>query len=225
MDYLFCEPILGNYLEEKISEARILTPRHFWMEDDCWNEEVFKTFIRLLQADSKIKGYFRDCYGRICDNNSEIRTSLQATNFLVGNLSLYSVYNGKYLQWNELWHKTKFRGFSYRWQDRRWKNVGAKYWREQNIKSVANARKWSSRLTKVGGVLLAADILISKEVKPSHAINAAMLGASCSGVGSIIAGIWFVADSGVLLYNLAVYNENKSLGDIIDESIGVKYEF
>lgn len=47
-----------------------------------------------------------------------------------------------------------------------------------------------------------------------------MLGASTTGVGSIVAGVWFLADTGTLLFNLAVYQENQSLGDIIDNNIG-----
>lgn len=39
---------------------------------------------------------------------------------------------------------------------------------------------------------------------------------NANGVGSIVAGVWFLA----LLFNLAVYQENKSLGDIIDQSLG-----
>ncbi len=43
---------------------------------------------------------------------------------------------------------------------------------------------------------------------------------NANGVGSIVAGVWFLADTGTLLFNLAVYQENKSLGDIIDQSLG-----
>lgn len=66
--------------------------------------------------------------------------------------------------------------------------------------------------------MLVADIALSGDIKPSHIINGAMLGASTTGVGSIVAGIWFVADFGRMGVNYLIYNEARGLGDIIDES-------
>jgi hypothetical protein len=43
-------------------------------------------------------------------------------------------------------------------------------------------------------------------------------GASTTGVGSIVAGIWFVADFGTMGVNYLFYDEAKGLGDIIDET-------
>ncbi len=61
------------------------------------------------------------------------------------------------------------------------------------ILSVAKARNISTKLTHAGAVLIGADILLSGEIKPSHLINGAMLGVSTTGVGTIIAGVWFIA--------------------------------
>lgn len=47
-----------------------------------------------------------------------------------------------------------------------------------------------------GRVLLATDIVLSGELKPSHVVSAVLLGASSTGVGAIIAGIYFIADVG-----------------------------
>lgn len=75
-------------------------------------------------------------------------------------------------------------------------------------------------MTKAGGALLVADIALSGELKPSHAINAVMLGASTTGVGTIVAGAWFILDFGTMGVNYLINGEAKSLSDIIDENIG-----
>lgn len=219
----YTEPTVGAYIERKMMEAKSLTPSRFVLSIDVWEEMVMLKFISLVQSDPELKNIFTRCYcsyDPLLSNPREVlKTGLQVSNFSVGGLSLWKVYQGKYLQWNELWHKTKTAGYAFRWQ-KRWDNPGARYWRSKNISTVSNSRKWATRATKVGGVLLVADIALTGEIKPSHAINAAMLGASTTGVGSIVAGVWFLADTGTLLFNLAVYQENKSLSDIIDQSIG-----
>ena len=146
--------------------------------------------------------------------------SMWGVNTSVGGMSTYLVYGGKYYKWNELWHQTKGRGTAWRWQTKRWNNPGARHWRNQQVNSVKGARKWAGRLTKAGGVLIVADVALSGELKPSHAINAAMLGASTTGVGAIVAGIWFIADFGTMGVNYLVNGEGKGLGDMIDEHIG-----
>ena len=77
----------------------------------------------------------------------------------------------------------------------------------------------AGKVTKGTGILLGADILISGEVKPSHVINGAMIGASYSGIGSIVAAIWFAADLGTMGINILINGEAKGLGDIIDEGL------
>lgn len=68
----------------------------------------------------------------------------------------------------------------------------------ENPLTVAKARNISTKLTHAGAVLIGADILLSGEIKPSHLINGAMLGVSTTGVGTIIAGVWFIADYGII---------------------------
>ena len=46
-----------------------------------------------------------------------------------------------------------------------------------------------------------------------------MLGASTTGVGSIVAAIWFAADLGTMGINILISGEAKGLGDIIDEGL------
>ena len=67
---------------------------------------------------------------------------------------------------------------------------------------------------------MVADIALSGELKPSHAINAAMLGVSTTSIGAFIAGAWFLADFGTMGVNYLINGKAKGLGDMIDESIG-----
>jgi len=85
---------------------------------------------------------------------------------------------------------------------------------------VAGARNVAGKLTKIGGGLLVADIALSGELKPSHAINAVMLGASTTGVGAIAAGVWFIADFGTMGVNYLINGEATGLGDMIDSHYG-----
>lgn len=148
-----------------------------------------------------------------------ISTGLWGVNTGVGALSTYTVYSGKYYKMNEVWHNYKTTT-AWRWQTSRWNNFGAKAIRAKQIEQVSKARNLSGKLTKVGGVLLAADVLLSGELKASHAINSAMLGASTTGVGAIVAGTWFIADFGTMGVDYILNGEAKGLGDIIDEKVG-----
>ena len=80
--------------------------------------------------------------------------------------------------------------------------------------TVAKARNISTKLTHTGAVLIGADILLSGEIKPSHLINGAMLGVSTTGVGTIIAGVWFIADYGTMGINYIFTGEAKGISDI-----------
>ncbi|UII31993.1 DUF6443 domain-containing protein [Fulvivirga ulvae] len=137
----------------------------------------------------------------------------------VGAVSTYTVGSGGYYKWNEVWHKYQTTT-AWRWQTSRWNNFGAKAIRAKQVQTVAGARNLSSKLTKIGGGLIVADIALSGELKPSHAINTAMLGASTTGVGAIVAGVWFLADFGTMGVNYLINGEAKGIGDMIDESIG-----
>ena len=86
--------------------------------------------------------------------------------------------------------------------------------------TVAKARNISTKLTYAGAVLIGADILLSGEIKPSHLINGAMLGVSTTGVGTIIAGVCFIAGYGTMRINYIFTGEAKGISDMIDESIG-----
>lgn len=138
-------------------------------------------------------------------------------NTATGGVSTANLPRTGFLKYNELWHQTKTRGVSFSLQNK-WKNPGAKFWRGQQVKPLQGARNLGTKLTAAGGVLLAADIAMSGEVKASHYINGIMLGASTTGVGSIVAGVWFVADMGTGAVNYLNGNGFKTLSDVIDES-------
>lgn len=144
---------------------------------------------------------------------------MMVANTAVGMLSTYMVYNADYHKWNEIWHRTKTRGTAYRWQSR-WNKSFSSLYRAEQLKTVAHVRKVSNKLTKGAGILIAADIALFGELKPSHAINAAMLGASTTGVGAIVAGVWFIADFGTMGVNYIINGEAQGISDIIDEKIG-----
>ena len=142
-----------------------------------------------------------------------------AVNTSVGIVSDYMVYQGAYHKWNNVWHKTKTAGTAWCWQTK-WNNPGAIRHRNNQLKTVAKPRSLSTKLSKAGGVLIIADIGLSGELKPSHVINAALLAASSTGVGTLAAGIWFIADFGTMGVNYIFIGEAKGIGDIIDNSIG-----
>ncbi|MDF0719934.1 hypothetical protein P0M11_07970 [Kaistella sp. PBT33-4] len=84
------------------------------------------------------------------------------------------------------------KAFFYKWSRplTQMKN-GQNYWNNNLVKAarmnqLAPLKTLSSK--SPGGILVAADIALSGELKPSHAINAAMIGASFTGVGSVVAG-------------------------------------
>ncbi|WP_445457006.1 hypothetical protein [Flavobacterium sp. HNIBRBA15423] len=146
-----------------------------------------------------------------------ISTGLWGVNTGIGFLSTGIAYKGQYHRMNEIWHVTKTAGTRYFWQNQ-WKNSGAKFHRTQQLNKVSNIRNASSKLTKIGGVLLVGDIALSGDIKPSHVINGIMLGAATTGVGTIVAAVWFIANFGTMGVNYLVNGEAKGIGDMIDES-------
>ena len=154
-----------------------------------------------------------------------VKWSMWGINTSVGAASAYTVYKGAYHISNELWHTTQSGNTYYRWSKVS-NNVSAfnhnwiKKSKEIQANKVAKVRGIGDKLTKAGAVLLVADIALSGELKPSHGINAAMLAASTTGVGAIVAGVWFLADFGTMGVNYLLGNGAKGIGDMIDESVG-----
>lgn len=62
---------------------------------------------------------------------------------------------------------------------------------------------------------------MSGELKPSHGINAFMIGISRTGVESIVAGVWYIADYGTGAYNYFFTDDGfRPISDMIDDSVG-----
>ncbi|MFK8269142.1 hypothetical protein [Capnocytophaga cynodegmi] len=146
-----------------------------------------------------------------------LEDSMFSLNVGINSISTYYIYGARYYKWNNVWHKTKTRGISNRFQSR-WNNNGAKSWRNKQVKTVQKAIDRSKKVTKAGGILLAADMILSGEVRASHYVSAFMVGISFTGVGSIVAGAWFLVDMGTGAYNYFVNDEFETLSDMIDNS-------
>ena len=88
--------------------------------------------------------------------------------------------------------------------------------RSYNLKgnALSKAKALSTKLALVNTILIGADIAINKQVKASHVINGIMTGLSFTYVGSIVSGLWFVADIGFQDFT------DKSLSDRLDEMAG-----
>jgi len=88
--------------------------------------------------------------------------------------------------------------------------------RSYNLKgnALSKAKALSTKLAVVNTILIGADIAVNKQVKASHVINGTMTGLSFTYVGSIVSGLWFVADLGTQLFT------GKSLSDRLDEAVG-----
>ncbi|UHO40739.1 RHS repeat-associated core domain-containing protein [Chryseobacterium capnotolerans] len=190
------------------------------------NNGTWKWWTDYTDPDSGVTGVgtlnmLKRTSGLNSDNKIDFAKTLSSTswwgNTLIGAGATANIPRSGFFKYNELWHQTKTRGTSFAWQNK-WKNPGAKYWRGQQVKGFQGARNLGTKLTVAGGVLLAADIAMSGEVKASHYINGIMLGASTTGVGSIVAGVWFVADMGTGAVNYLNGNGFKTLSDVIDES-------
>ncbi len=169
------------------------------------------------------EGVVFESWGVAPGNNSNSNDTLQSyvweLNTTIGAASTVAAYYSGFLQYNELWHKTKGNGYSFAWKNK-WKNPGAKAWRNKQVKKFAGPRKFGTTLQKAGGIALGADIVLSGELKPSHVVNGAMLAISGTGVGSIIAAVWFIADYGTMGVNYLSGNGAKGLGDMLDEQMG-----
>jgi RHS repeat-associated protein len=146
--------------------------------------------------------------------------------FLIGSTSTITTILGKNYLYNELWHKTKTRGISIALNKGKWNNPGAKNWRNVQTKPFQGIRNVGKGLSKGGVALVGVDVALSGEVKPSHIINVGMSFAGFSGVGSLIAGIWFAADFGTMGVNYLLGNGVIGLGDMLDNSsFGQKFSY
>lgn len=221
---------LTEYIQLKIEIAyqKAISRTSILHRKEYIDQLAMEIFIDMIRNDSQLRYYMQpiisEWYNGAVKNISfddlreKTRTGIFYTNLGVGTFSAYLVYSGGYYKWNEIWHKTKTAGTAFRWESR-WKKHFSIQHRIKDVSKVAKYRNIAGKVTKGSGVLLAADVIVSGEIRPSHFINGAMLGASTTGIGSIIAAIWFAADLGTMGINILINGEAKGLGDIIDEGL------
>jgi hypothetical protein len=145
---------------------------------------------------------------------------MDGLNLLVGSASTTTTIWGKSYKYNEMWHKTKTRGISTSFNKDRWNNPGAKNWRNVQTKPLKVIRNVGKGVgVGAGGVLVLVDVAISGEIQPSDWINGSMAAISWTGVGSVVALVWFVADFGTMGVNKFILgNGAVELGDMLDKS-------
>lgn len=131
-----------------------------------------------------------------------IKSGIDWASYADGSIGLVDTIRTNKLSSNELWHIQKNGTITHRWKTTK---SGASHWNHNTVirhravfVNASQTRAISpSWLKYAGAALLAADIVLSGDLKPSHAVNAAaMVFASLTGVGSIIVGVFFVADIG-----------------------------
>lgn len=158
--------------------------------------------------------------------------SILVSNGLVGTASWIILVKGQYFSSNEIWHlfvgkrnATLRDRIMFRWTKTshgrsKWRWGGAVNSRKVQALRVEKIRKIGDGFAIASGVLIGADIVLSGELKPSHILNGAMVVASTTGWGAIVAGVWFVADYGTLGATWLFTDDAQSISDMLDESIG-----
>lgn len=200
-------------------EIADIPPRYIIWEEVWANallidrEYAYEYFLREKNTGTLASAIKRVSSGKV------VSDMLFLSNLGLGGTSFKVVIDGKYHKWNEVWHKYKTTT-AFRWQKNRWNNFGAKAIRNNQVAAAKGARGLSTKLGIASGVLILADVGLSGELKPSHGINAFMVGISFTGVGAIVAGVYFGADFVTMGVNLLVNGEAKGIGDLADEKFG-----
>ncbi|XLS28384.1 RHS repeat-associated core domain-containing protein [Flavobacteriaceae bacterium M23B6Z8] len=150
--------------------------------------------------------------------------AVQYANIGVGITSSAVVYRGAYWRSNELYNIQKNGKVVTRWSKTAngqsyWNNNFAKQARLNQVNKVKGIRAVGNKLGVVAGALTVYDVIDTGQVKPSHVINSIMIGASFTGFGAVVSGIYFVADFGTYLFT------GKGIGDRLDEHYGPVYDF
>jgi len=155
-------------------------------------------------------------------NNWGMADMMKYAGFMVGNTANTLTYWNKSHLYNEFWHSTKTRGIATVFNKARWNNSMAIKWRNVQTAPFQGVSKTAGRIVGVGagGALVLADVALSGELKPSQLVNGIAAGISWTGVGSVVAGVWFVADFGTMGVNYLLGNGAIGLGDMLDNHFG-----
>jgi hypothetical protein len=121
---------------------------------------------------------------------------------------------------NELWHSTKTRGVSNVLQNR-WYNNGAKYWRNKQLGELKGPRNVGTALSVATIGLTAYSVVENQNIKTSDMINVALSGLAIGvpGIGTTIAGAYFLADLVTMGTTYLMTGKATSIGEYIDNQV------
>ncbi len=135
----------------------------------------------------------------------------------LGISSTYVGFKANFHIQNELWHLSKngtlHTIFEDSWKKSKYKNV-----REFQVKKVQLPRNISNGLAATSLVMTGVNVYKTGELKASDVLNATMAAISFTGIGSVVAGVYFVADLATMGTSYLIEGEAKSIGDYLDEN-------
>jgi len=138
-------------------------------------------------------------------------------NTSLGFSSVYVGYKANFHLQNEVWHKAKngkfHNVFEKSWKKSKYRNV-----RANQTSKLQLPRNVSNGLAAASLVMIGVNVYKTGELKASDVLYATMAGASFTGVGSVVAGIFFIADFATMGVSYLATGEAKSIGNYLDEN-------
>ncbi len=162
----------------------------------------------------------------LLNSSKHLEPSSNVVKYTNNSIGIYSVatIHKTHLVTNELYHVQKNGKVVTRWSKMAngqsyWKNNFAKQSRLNKLTKIKGAKLIGNRLALISIGLTAYDVAETGQIKPSQVINTFLAGASFTGVGAIVAGIYFAADFGTYLFT------GRGIGDRLDQEFGPIYDF
>ncbi len=208
-------PTLVFFLAEEIPDEP-LTCRS--INSDLKKRSSKSRMDEIFHQPNKQKSFgpFNSNFGeKFRNQSSSVQSVMQGLNIGKEIIGLEDIRRRKLLKSNELWHFQKNGTVTHPWKKM---SNGASHWKNNLVRhhrstfqSSAKAKAiFPSAMSYAGRFLLAADIGLTGEIKPSHVVNAVFLGASATGVGVIFSGVYFIADIGTKIIS------GRSIGERLD---------
>jgi RHS repeat-associated protein len=149
-------------------------------------------------------------------NSSVTSDPLFWINSSLGFSSLYVGYKANFHLQNEIWHLSKsgqvHNSFEKSWNKSKYKNV-----RTHQTSRLQLPRNISNGLAATSIIMTGVNVYRSGDLKGSDVLYATMAGISFTGVGSVVSGIFFVADFATMGISYLATGEAKSIGNYLDE--------
>jgi RHS repeat-associated protein len=139
--------------------------------------------------------------------------SLYTINAALGFAGVGVAYQGDFWKTNELYHLQKNGKVRFR-TDKLWNNNFVKQSRLGSLKATSGLRTASNYLAVASLALTVTNVAINSQVNPSDLLNATMAGISFTGVGSLVAGAYFLVDFGFDV------KTGQGLGERLDAYVG-----